>query len=62
MNDKLISWDDFSPTIYDYKYEPTNIACPECGQPLHKYIGAVLTTYPPMYKYECRECGWYGYK
>ena len=39
---------------------PTNITCPECGKYIWKRTDVVLTTYPPQYRYECYNCGWFG--
>ncbi len=62
MDNKLISWDDYSSTTRDSDYELTNIACPVCGAPLRRYIRVVLTTYPEQYRYDCANCNWTGIK
>ena len=36
----------------------TDIECPECGEPIYKNTGMVLTSYPVQYRYECQNCGW----
>lgn len=59
-----MKWDDFNPNA-DYEhnqYEPTNIECPECGEKIYRFVGIVLATYPPQYRYECKKCGWSGTK
>lgn len=63
MND-TIEWDDFKDydNSNDWRYQQTNIKCPECGKLLVKDIGQILTTYPAKYKYECQNCGWFGVK
>ena len=58
----LISWEQ-SQKINRYDngtYEFTNIACPECGEPLMRRTDIVLTTFPPQYHYKCCKCEWTG--
>ena len=43
------------------RYTPVDVKCPECGKHLYKRTDIVLTSYPPQYQYECKECGWVGY-
>lgn len=59
-----ITWDEFNKKQDKFytlsNYQITNILCPECGKPLFKHLGAVLTSHPIMYRYDCKECGWSG--
>ena len=59
---EFIEWDDFTPNYNAERYKLTNILCPVCKSQLYKDTGVVLTTYPPKYSYECRECNWKGCK
>lgn len=57
----LKSWNDF---CNEKKGTPegceiTAIACPCCGRALYKDVSIVLASYPPTYKYFCKECGWW---
>ena len=43
---------------YDYNvYRPTNAKCSKCGHQLYINDTVVLTSYPPMYQYMCKDCG-----
>ena len=56
-------WEDYKGVGYrDEDYEETDIECPECGARLLRYKAMVLATYPPMYRYDCKKCGWIGCK
>lgn len=59
-----MKWDEFNPHSDCVKipYERTDIECPECGEKVFRFTGTVLTTYPPMYRYDCKKCGWRGVK
>jgi len=59
-----VEWEEFNKSYNanDWKYQSTNIKCPECGRLLVKDISVVLATYPVKYKYECHNCGWFGVK
>ncbi len=46
---------------YGERYEPVEVECPKCKNRLYKRTDIVLTSYPPQYQYECKECGWCGY-
>lgn len=61
-----INWEDFMNGIAELNTnnnfeEPTNIKCPKCGELIFKITNQVYTTYPPKYRYICKECGWIGY-
>lgn len=62
----MISWEMFSEAEHALKlaaaekWQITDIACPECGDPLYKDTTVVLTTYPPKSRYECKQCGFAG--
>lgn len=46
---------------YGEVYTKVDVACPYCRAPLYKRTDIVLTSYPPQYQYQCKECGWTGY-
>ena len=61
-----IEWNDFMSGISRLNSknsfeEPTNIKCPKCGELVFKLTNQVYTTYPPKYKYRCKNCNWEGY-
>lgn len=61
-----INWEDFMNGIAKLNTnnnfeEPTNIKCPKCGELIFKITNQVYTTYPPKYKYKCKNCKWEGY-
>lgn len=61
---EYITWEEFTnnsiAVASDSKYQVTNILCPKCNKPLYKYLGAVLSSYPAQYRYDCKNCGWSG--
>jgi len=60
---KTIKWEDFDPLrdVHD-DYADTRIECPVCGRLLKRYTKLVYVSNPPMFRYECFNCGWNGYK
>ena len=38
-------------------YRKVNAKCSKCGSQLYIDDSVVLTSYPPMYQYYCKECG-----
>lgn len=56
-----MKWEDFKKEKDDIPQtlQLTDIECPKCGKKIFRRTDVVLTTFPPMYKYECR-CGWTG--
>ena len=38
-------------------FRPVNAKCSKCGSQLYIDDSIVLTSYPPMYQYYCKECG-----
>lgn len=59
-----MTWEEFkgSDIKFSQEHEPTDIECPQCGKYLQRYTGFIFTTYPPKYRYDCPNCGWYGMK
>jgi len=58
-----MKWEDYHPNSFPQSdYTKTDIECPECGEFVYRYDKAVLTTYPPMHRYDCLVCGWSGVK
>lgn len=59
-----MTWEEFQQmkySIYESNaYEETDIACPDCGQPLHINTSIVFISNPPQHEYICLECGWEG--
>lgn len=60
----LIPWDDWmeskNATIF-INAEPTQLACPKCGNRIYKRTDISLTCYPPKQQYFCSKCDWVGY-
>lgn len=58
-----IKWNDFIVDNFtlNSNEEQTIIECPKCNCTLVKLTNQVYTSYPPKYKYICKECGWIGY-
>ena len=61
-----MKWEEFKRrgprSVQFEKYETTNIECPECGSLIYRRADITLTTNPPMSRYECLNCGWWGAK
>lgn len=59
-----MKWEEYNPypSGFGIKRMETEIECPECGNKLYKRTDIILTTVPPKYQYECRHCGYIGYK
>lgn len=58
----LIPWEDFIETksCQFANSEPTQIACPKCGNRIYKRTDVILTCYPPKHQYFCGKCDWVG--
>jgi predicted RNA-binding Zn-ribbon protein involved in translation (DUF1610 family) len=58
----VISWQEFisKPDRLGDRYDPTEIACPNCGAAIWKDIKLVARKNPGAY-YTCFECGWTGF-
>ena len=63
---RMTDWEDFKNASFikakaqSNGWEPVNIKCPKCGQPIFKNLTIVLTSNPPQYQYKCLHCGWVG--
>ena len=52
------TWSSYKKEQKDSGYKKIEVACPYCGAPIYKDLTVVLATYPPQYRYFCKECGW----
>ena len=61
-----MKWEEFKrqakPHVQFQTHEPTDVECPNCGELLYRRTDITLTTNPPMSRYECLKCGWWGAK
>lgn len=58
-----MKWEDFINNQHKERNlmrPKTDIDCPVCGEKLYRDDTTVLTSYPPMHRYECDNCGWSG--
>lgn len=44
-------------TIIDDKFSEPLFACPKCGGDMYRDLSLVFASYPPKYKYFCKNCG-----
>ena len=59
----LRTWEDVQKErakLYEERFIPSGVACPQCNKELLVDKTVILTSYPPQQSYHCKNCGWQG--